>query len=107
MLNFGYDSKYHIIVILCVSEFRVTLFTVMLLFSFKNYPQLMSFKMDPFFENYRLMLSFRWNFQGWIQVIWRPGAQSITVQTFPGPTSEFEGTGLVSFQFLTDGSFKG
>ena len=24
------------------------------------------------------------------QVIWRLGAQSITVQTFPGPTSKFE-----------------
>ena len=32
------------------------------------------------------------------QVIWRLGAQSITVQTFPGTTSEFEGTESNSHQ---------
>ena len=34
------------------------------------------------------------------QVIWRIGAKGITVQTFPGSTSELEDTGLV---LLTDG----
>ena len=36
----------------------------------------------------------------WDQVIWRFGTQSITVQTFPDPTSELENTVLIS---LTDG----
>ena len=36
----------------------------------------------------------------WDQVIWRLGAQSITVQTFPGPTSELENTVLI---LLSDG----
>ena len=36
----------------------------------------------------------------WDQVIWRLRTQSITVQTFPGPTSELENTVLI---LLSDG----